>query len=94
MTVFDDRKVKEALKKKGFKNEPNKHHNYFYLYVNGKRTSINTHTSRNKQDIGDHLIKKMSGQLYLDRTQFENLIKCPLKHPEYVKILKDKNVLD
>jgi hypothetical protein len=93
MTVFNDCQVRGALKKKRFKEEP-KDHNFYFLYINGKRTSINTHTSHNQQDINDHLINCMKKQLKLDKKDFENLINCPLSFEKYVQILKDNNEIE
>ena len=94
MTVFKDKKVRQSLEKKGFKNEPNKHHNYYYLYdLNGKRTAINTHTSRNGQDIDDYLIRQMSKQLKLSKDEFIDLINCPLSREMYISLLKERNVI-
>ena len=72
MTVFNAYQVRGALKKKKFKEEP-KDHNFYFLYINGKRTSINTHTSHNQQYINDHLINCMKKQLKLDKKDFKNL---------------------
>lgn len=92
MTVFKDKKVRKSLEKKGFKQEPSSHHNYYYLYdQDGKRTKINTHTSRNEQEIGNFLIGQMSKQLKLSKEDFIDLINCPLSYEEYIAKLKEKN---
>ncbi len=91
MIVFKDRQVRKSLEKKGFIQEPNKHHNYYYLYdQDNKRTSINTHTSRNGQEIDDFLIGQMSKQLKLSKKEFIDLINCPLSYEKYIAILKEK----
>lgn len=91
MTIYKDRDVRASLKRKGFKEEPTDH-NFYFLYVDGKRTTVNTHTSFNHQDINDYLIDKMKKQLHLSKKDFARLIECPLKYDEYVKILKEANV--
>lgn len=91
MTVYKDQKVRASLKKKGFVEEPTDH-NFFFLYVDGKRTIVNTHTSFNHQDIDEYLIDKMKKQLHLNKKQFMNLINCPLKYDEYIKILESLGI--
>ncbi len=90
--VFKSREVEQALKKKGFKKEPGDH-NYFILYVNGVRTSVQTHTSHNGQDINSYLFNQMKKQVHLDTNDFINLIECPLSKEKYIEILKDKNII-
>lgn len=73
--------------KKGFKKEPGDHH-YFFLYVNNQRTSIQTHTSHNGQDISKHLFSQMRKQVHLSVDEFTDLIECPLTKEKYIEILK------
>lgn len=90
--AFNSNKVERSLKKKGFKQEPGDH-KYFVFYYNGKRSNIKTKVSHCGQDIGDSLIKCMSKQVHLSKTDFENLINCPLSKEEYTKKMEDeKNI--
>lgn len=81
-------KVESSLKRKGFHQEPGKH-KFFVLYVGDKKTSINTHTSHCGQEIDDYLINCMRKQLYLSKSQFLDLIDCPLSKDEYLSILRE-----
>lgn len=92
MACFKARKVKQSLAKKGFEEESSDHY-YFVLCENGKKTRVYTKTSRNNQDIDDPLISLMSQQLHLTKRQFMDLINCPLSKEEYIKILKNKNII-
>lgn len=92
MTVFNAKEVEKALKRVGFEMEPGDH-NYFRLYINGKRTSIRTKTSHNRQDIGDALIEKMRKQVHLTKKQFIDLINNNMTKDEYVAILKQNQLI-
>ena len=90
--VRESRKARQNLLKKGFAEfQGAKHIHYIFTYKGNE--ICKTRMSRNGQDIDDYLISKMSTQLYLDRKDFLGLIDCPLSEEDYIKILKDKNIL-
>lgn len=89
MVALNSRKVESSLLKKGFVQEPGDH-KFFYLYVDGKRTGIRTKTSHCGQEINDYLIRQMSRQVQLDKSDFLDLVNCPLSKEKYVQILKEK----
>jgi len=93
MTSLKAYKVELSLKKKGFKQEPGDH-KYFYYYYNGEVTDIRTKTSHCGQDIDDYLINKMSKQVSLNKTDFINLINCPLSKEKYAEKLRKKGIID
>ncbi len=84
--VFSSKKVEQSLIKKGFKLEPSDH-KYYVFYYNGKRTRIKTKVSHCGQEINDFLIKNMSRQVHLNKSQFCDLINCPLSKEAYKDIL-------
>lgn len=86
-------KVRQNLLKKGFVEIQGANHILYEFERNGTVTEIRTFMSRNNQDINDYLIIKMKNQLYLDKKDFLDLIDCPLSEEDYIKILKDKNLL-
>ncbi|MFR1850293.1 MAG: type II toxin-antitoxin system HicA family toxin [Clostridium sp.] len=90
--VFKSQKVEKALKRKGFKEEP-RDHKYFVFYNNGKKTRIKTKVSHCGQEINDYLIDQMKKQLHLNKSQFEDLINCPLSEEDYKAILKAQNII-
>jgi len=85
---FKQKVVESGLKKKGFGQSEAAHHRYFYYHtLDGLKTSVYTYTSHGNKEIGDYLIAQMAKQCQLSKREFENLIECPLKQPEYEKLL-------
>ncbi len=92
MASLDSRKVERALKKKGFIEEAGDH-KYFRLYVDGKDTGIFTKMSRNNQDVGDGLIKKMANQLKMEPSFFKAFTDCTKTNNDYLEELFKQNIL-
>ena len=86
-------KVERALTKKGFVREPGDHRFYFLYDEKGKRTSIRTKVSHNQQEINDYLINCMKKQLHLTKSEFLDLVNCPLSRENYLAVLKNSGVL-
>ena len=63
----------------------------YTLYVNGKRTSMYTFVSHGTKEEGDNLLNKMKSQLDISREELNDLIDCPLKHEDLIRILAGKN---
>lgn len=89
------RKVKDlvkTLKKKGFELYPEKdHHKFYYLIVDGKKTSINTYISHGASEYGDTLMQMVKKQLRFQNTRTaEDFFDCPLTMDKYIKILKEQ----
>lgn len=87
------RKVKDlvkVLKKKGFELHPEKNdHNFYFLIVDGKKTSINTFFSHGKSEYGDSLMLKIKTQLRFQNTKTaEDFFDCPLTKEKYIELLK------
>lgn len=81
------RNVKAALLGKGFKEAKNKDHHYYYLYIAGKKSSINTKISHNEKEIGDALVSAMARQIKLTTPMFKDFVSCPLTGEAYLRIL-------
>lgn len=90
MTAINNRKIESALLKKGFRRDDS-HHVYFWLFIGDKKTSVKTWVSHGHSDCGNRLISWMSKQLSISKEQFVALVSCPLKHEEYVEILRKQN---
>jgi trans-2-enoyl-CoA reductase len=90
---MDPRKVHQNLLKKGFAEIQKTKHLYYVFEFGEIRTDIQTFVSRNKQEIGNELISEMKDQLHLTKKEFIDLIDCNLSEEDYIKILKDKNLL-
>lgn len=91
---LDSKKVLKNLKKKGFQERKGDHIYLDYVTSSGKRTHITTKISHGqKHEIYDVLISLMSKQCELDKTDFLNLVNCPLKRESYEKILERKEII-
>lgn len=86
--------IEKALQKKGFKEEE-RDHRYYILYSGTKKTAVFTKISYgNKYKVyGKELLSKMSRQLKLSNKELLELIDCDISGDEYLKILKNRNIL-
>jgi hypothetical protein len=82
------REVAAGLKKKGFIEKPNRHTRYV-LWVKEKKTAVFTEISHGEKEIRDPLLSVMARQLKINRSQFLDLINCPLSHEEYTALLRE-----
>ncbi len=87
MSTMKTREIRASLLKKGFHNS-NNDHEFFHLYVHGKKTSIFTKISLGETECGDTLLGIMSRQLRLKRNQFDLLVGCKLTEEAYVEHLR------
>ena len=93
--VLDTKKIISSLKKKGFVDAKHKSvdHKYLEFYHNNK---LVTHTklSHGAKEIDSFLIKKMSEQCKLTKSEFADLVNCPLSQEKYISLLNDQELLD
>lgn len=91
---LDKRDVETSLEKKGF--EPSEtHHRYFtYRTVAGKLSNIKTYTSRSGKTLDGYLLTQMAKQTKLKRSEFVDLVRCPLSREGYEAILVEKGEVD
>jgi len=89
------KKIKKSLLGKGFGAAEGSKHTKYFFYYKGKKTSVFTFLSRGSshKNYGKELLDKMSKQLKLTNSQFEELIECPLTEKDYIELLKRKRVL-
>ena len=81
--------VERALTKKGFTLEKKRDHNYYFLYLNGKKTIINTKVSHGShKDISDGLLNKMMKQMKLPKKEFDEYMNCTFSKEEYLNYLE------
>ncbi|MBW0179189.1 hypothetical protein [Sediminibacterium sp.] len=92
MAIIDSKKARQSLLKKGFRLSDGDHHFYLYYY-NGKVVA-KTKISHNDQEINDWLISKMHKQCQISKSDFFDLINCPLDEEGYIEILKNKGLLE
>lgn len=95
MSVLDAKKTYKNLKKKGFTDSINKSgdHKYLDFFYNGKYVA-HTKISHGSDDLGDFLIKQMSVQCKLTKSDFMDLANCPLSKEQYIEILKQNGLLE
>ncbi|WP_287961280.1 hypothetical protein [Acidiplasma sp.] len=93
MTLIKTNKIRKGLLKKGFLEERSHDHVIFRLYDEGKKTNIHTKISHGGSEYDDQLISLMARELNLKKDSFLKLIECPLKHEDYIKILKEDRIL-
>ena len=87
------RRIRRALRKKGFRLEQDgKHERYVLVDQDGRDTSVYTVISRGSsyRDYGDKLLSYMASELLLSRSQLLDLIDCPLGYLEYLKLVRQQ----
>jgi predicted RNA binding protein YcfA (HicA-like mRNA interferase family) len=94
MAVLDAKKAYKNLKSKGFIDAPDRSddHKYLELYQDD-RLILYTKISHGEKDLGSFLIRQMSHQCKLSKSEFMDLANCPLSEQAYLQILKDKEIL-
>jgi hypothetical protein len=83
-------KVEAGLQNKGFKKTEGDHHYFVYTTLDGKVTTIKTKTSHTPKmkDIPDNILSLMAKQCRLNKSNFLDLIDCPLRREDYETELK------
>lgn len=83
------KEVEKALLKKGFTLVNNKDHNYYFIYKDGKKTSVNTKVSHGShKDISDGLLNQMRKQVRLPKQEFEEYLNCTFSKEQYLEFLE------
>jgi hypothetical protein len=81
------REVRQALVRKGFREDGKRDHWYYFLYVDGRKSGIYTKISHNEPEIGTGLLSVMARQLRIGTAQFELFIDCKLTEEQYIRLL-------
>lgn len=84
--------IMTSLNKKGFVQTDYRDHYYLTYYTkSGKKTNIYTKLSRGThyKMIGDSLLNPMAKQCKLDKSDFIDLVDCPLSRDDYERKLID-----
>lgn len=87
--------IESALVRKGFRLIDTHHHRFIYFSEAGKKTSIYTKTSHTPKmkEIPDSLVGQMAQQCKLTKSQFGELLDCPMDRKKYETFLKEKNLI-
>ena len=90
----DKSDVIARLKKKGFENSKNTHHQYYvYRTTDGKLSDVFTYTSHSGKELSDSLLAKMARQCRLKRESFLKLIDCTMSQQAYEQDLRDRGLV-
>lgn len=94
MSTLDPHKTYKNLKKKGFVDSTNKSvdHKHLDFFYKGKFV-LHTKLSHNKKDLENYLIKQMSNQCKLSKSEFMDFANCHLSEEEFIQILEVKDLL-
>jgi len=79
----DKRIVERGLLKKGFIKSDRDHSFYTFHTTSGVKTSVFTKVSHGAREISDNLLSKMSHQVHLSRSEFNELIDCTISYRDY-----------
>lgn len=95
MATRPQKSVERSLCRKGFLKLQGDHHFFTYFTMSGSKSSVFTKTSHTPKikDLGDDLLKKMAQQCKLSKTDFINLIDCPLSREKYEEKLLSQKVI-
>jgi len=87
MGSYTTSEFQDALLKKGL-TESESHHHMYRLYINGRKTKIQTKTSHSEKDYDENLLKQRKQQIGLNtKQQFIDFVKCPMGFDHYKTIL-------
>jgi hypothetical protein len=90
----EKREVDAGLLNKGFEQRAGDHNYFVYVSESGKKSTARTKTSHGRGfDVDDNLLSQMARQCGLTKKLFLDLLDCPLKRPEYEKLLKSAGKL-
>ena len=83
--------LKKVLLKKSFAVFPEKkHHQFYYLVVNGVKQSIYTYFSHGKSEYSGFLMGQIKKQLkFPTSNQAEKYFDCPMSGDEYVELMRE-----
>jgi predicted RNA binding protein YcfA (HicA-like mRNA interferase family) len=84
--VVDAKKTLKNLQKKGFSTYEGDH-KFLEYYHNGKLI-LHTKISHSAKDLNDFLIAQMSKQCKLSKSEFIDLVNCPLTAEQYLAKLE------
>ena len=89
------RDIESALAAKGFVHIEGDHHFFIYVTLAGKKTRARTKTSHTAKmkDVPDNLLSQMAKQCKLTKSQFLDLVDCPLTRQGYETALAARGEL-
>ena len=93
--VLDKKKALRNLKSKGFMIAVHKSidHHYLEFYHNDLLILYTKISHGSKKDIDDYLIKQMSVQCKISKSEFAELVNCTLSQEQYTLLLIEKGFI-
>lgn len=93
--VLNKKKAYKNLKKKGFVDSDtnSNDHKYLEFYHDDKLILYTKLSHGSSKDLNSFLIKQMSSQCKVNKSQFADLVNCPLSQDEYLKVLEAEGYL-
>lgn len=93
--ALDKQKAYRSLRKKGFIDSKvhSGDHKYLVYYLDGEMIVHTKISHGGKKDLDAYLITQMAKQCKLTKSQFADLINCPMSGEQYLAILKGKNMI-
>ena len=85
--------VEKSLLKKGFLPSGGDHNFFFYHSNAGKKTIVRTKTSHGGKEIDDNLLSQMAKQCKLTKSQFLDLVDCPMDRDKFEAVLSKSGQL-
>lgn len=96
MSVVKAAEIEKALLKKGFRADNGSRgnsHRYYFLWVNGKKTRINTYLSHDGKEYGDELLAEIKRQLcFKNKQQLLAFVQCYISESQYVAMLYESGI--
>ena len=93
MASYKTSEFEKALETKGYKRD-NTHHQMFWYYLDGKKSSVHTRMSHNEREFDDGLFGQRRKQLGLTtKQQLIDFIECPLTADQYRQHLIDNDLV-
>lgn len=90
MASRSKRTVEAALAQKGFRQHEGDHHFFVFWTADERKTAVRTKTSHGStKDLGDGLLLQMARQVKLTKSEFLELVDCPMSRDQYEKHLDD-----
>jgi predicted RNA binding protein YcfA (HicA-like mRNA interferase family) len=103
MASLKSKDFAHALEKKGFKKSAHtkqrgrrgrgNHHIYYYFFYKGKQTKVKTRISHGNKEYDDKVISDIKKEMYLDKNELFDFVRCKLTESKYTAILLQRKVL-
>ncbi len=93
MPTYRTDEFEAALENLGFRRDKT-HHNMFWYYYEGRKTSLRTRTSQGEKEFDESMLSMRRRQLgNLTKTQFLDLMNGRLTPKDYLQHLLDNTII-